>query len=54
MADEIAAPTGKEVEVSVPVDVPNFRPLAANEARGVSGVVWDYVLGELVKDFLGR
>src|SRR5262249_23011461 len=51
VAEAVAAPAGEEVEVAVPLRVPDARPLAAHQADRVTGVIADHVLLEQVDDF---
>ena len=52
MSKQVAAPTGKEVEIFVPFRVPNPRAFAPDQANGVSAIVRHDVAIEL-RDRLG-
>ena len=47
VAEQVAAPAGEEVEVAVPLGVPDLRALAADQADRVAAVVRDHVPLEL-------
>src|SRR6266404_6359375 len=46
MADQVAAPAGEEIEITLPLGVPDVGPLAAPQADGEAAVVADHVFLE--------
>src|SRR5207237_5668291 len=36
MADQVAAPAGEEIEIALPLGVPDVRPFAADQANRIS------------------
>src|SRR5439155_12002524 len=54
VAEQVAAPTREEVEVTVALGVPDVGPLAAQQADRVARVVGDHVFLEQVDDFWRR
>jgi hypothetical protein len=53
MPKQVAAPTGKEVEIAVALSVPDFRSLASHKAGRVPLVIGDDMLREDLDDLLG-
>ena len=47
VAQDVATPTGKQVQVLVPLGVPDQRPLTTNQADRIATVIGNHVLLEL-------
>src|SRR5690606_40170574 len=53
IAQNIAAPAGKEIEIAVALRVPNEGAFATHQTDGVAGVVGNHVLVEQFDRLLG-
>jgi hypothetical protein len=51
VADEVTAPSGKEVHISTAFSVPYQRAFATNQTDWIATIIGDHVAIKLVNDF---